>query len=58
MIAIAILVRCEATRGEAQVDKPMVGLAQVTSTLLEVPVLVEDWRIRYNTIRPTVPLAT
>jgi len=40
------------------VDKPMVGLAQVTSTLLEVPVLVEDWRIRYNTIRPTVPLAT
>jgi hypothetical protein len=55
---MAILVRCEATRGEAQVDKPMVGLAQVTSTLLEVPVLVEDWRIRYNTIRPTVPLAT
>jgi hypothetical protein len=28
------------------------------STLLEARVLVEDWRIEYNTVRPTAPWAT
>jgi putative transposase len=28
------------------------------NTLLEAQVLVEDWRIEYNTVRPTAPLAT
>jgi len=28
------------------------------STLLEAQVLVEDWRIEYNTLRPTAPSTT
>jgi hypothetical protein len=28
------------------------------NTLLEARVLVEDWRIEYNTVRPTAPPAT
>jgi putative transposase len=28
------------------------------SSLLEAQVLVEDWRIECNTVRPTAPLAT